>query len=78
MSQSPFLQTFFLWFAYSSFGLGVKLSLAVSKINIERNVEGVEREESMLVQVIFSLVGIMSIFLTTFGKRILKQKASND
>ena len=48
--------------------------MAVSKINIERNVEGVEREESMLVEVIFSLIGIMSIFLTTFGKRILKQK----
>ncbi len=43
-SGSPFLQTFFLWLAYSSFGLGVKLSLIVSKINLERNSENVSQE----------------------------------
>ena len=34
VGQSSFLQTFFLWLAYSSFSLGIKLSLVVSKINI--------------------------------------------
>jgi hypothetical protein len=34
VSHEPFLQTFFLWLAYSCFGLGVKLSLAVAKINL--------------------------------------------
>jgi hydrogenase-4 membrane subunit HyfE len=68
----------FLWFAYSSFGLGVKLSLVISKIKLENNqVEALGKEEAFLVQVVFSLVGVMSVFLISFGKRILKIKLND-
>jgi hypothetical protein len=78
IANSPFLQTLFLWLAYSSFGLGVKLSLMVSKIKLESNqVEALGKEEAFLVQIVFSLVGIMSVFLISFGKNILKIRLSD-
>lgn len=54
------------------------MSLAVSKIKIENEtVEGVGKGESMLTQVVFSLIGIMSIILLSVGKSILKMRPND-
>jgi len=54
------------------------MSLAVSKIKMENeNVEAVGKGESMLTQVVFSLIGIMSIILLSVGKSILKLRPND-
>ena len=39
--------------------------------------DALSKEEAFLVQIVFSLVGIMSVFLISFGKGILKIRLSD-